>query len=148
MMTMKQIKGDMLDELTDLFIDVFNAPPWNDTWTREHARTRLLDIMKRPKFFGIAAYEENRPVGMVMGHGEQSFDGIHFQILEMCIANDRKGQGIGSDMMRELTAFLDEQGITSIYLLTMRGAGTEDFYRQHGFRVSDRMCVMSRTHRN
>lgn len=143
-MTLKQITADMLDELTDLFLDVFNAPPWNDTWQRDQARTRLRDIMKRPKFFGIAQYDGDRMVGMVMGHGEQSDDGVHFQILELCTANDRKGEGIGSNLLDELTDFLDRQGITAVYLLTMRGEGTEEFYSRHGFRTVEKMCVMSR----
>lgn len=145
-MTLKQITADMLDELTDLFLDVFNAPPWNDTWQRDQARIRLRDIMKRPKFFGIAQYDGDRMVGMVMGHGEQSDDGVHFQILELCTANDRKGEGIGSNLLGELTDFLDRQGITAVYLLTMRGEGTEEFYSRHGFRTVEKMCVMSRRH--
>lgn len=141
---MKQITGEMLDELTDLFMEVFNAPPWNDTWIRDQARTRLRDIMRRPKFFGIAEYDGSRPVGMIMGHGEQSYDGIHFQILELCTANDKKGQGIGDQLLDELTAFLAQQGITAVYMLSMRGDAAEDFYRRHGFRLLDQMCVMTK----
>ncbi len=141
---MKRITEGMLDELTGLFVDVFNSPPWNDLWSVEQARIRLHDIMKRPKFFGIADYRDNRLVGMIMGHGEQSFDGIHFQILELCIANDMKGQGIGSDMLTELTKYLESRGVASIYLLTMRGVNTEGFYIEHGFKTSQQMCIMSK----
>lgn len=141
---MKQITEEMLDELTQLFVDVFNAPPWNDLWSVEQARTRLHDIMRRPKFFGIADYRDNRLVGMIMGHGEQSFDGIHFQILELCIANEMKGQGIGSDMLTELTNYLESRGVSCVYLLTMRGVNTEGFYSKHGFKTSEQMCIMSK----
>lgn len=79
-----------------------------------------------------------------MGHGEHSFDGIHFQILEFCVANDMKGQGIGSGMLREFIDYLERKGVTSIYLLTMRGAASEDFYAAQGFDTVSDMCVMSR----
>lgn len=140
----KKITEKMLDELTELFIDVFNAPPWNDLWSVDQARIRLRDIMKRPKFFGIAEYDGNRLVGMIMGHGEQSFDGIHFQILELCVANDMKGNGIGSHLLDELTKYLESRGITCVYMLTMRGVNTEEFYGKYGFKISQQMCIMSK----
>ena len=52
---MKKIVPEMLDELTALFVDTFNAPPWNDEWKTETARTRLRDIMR-----GFAANGEHR----------------------------------------------------------------------------------------
>ena len=143
---MKKIMPDMLDELTELFIDTFNAPPWNDMWSTETARKRLRDIIRMPNFFGAAEYRDDRLAGLIMGHGEQSYDGMHFQILELCVANDMKGHGIGSEMIREFTDYLDRKGVTSIYLLTMRGAASEDFYAGQGFATVRDMCVMSRRH--
>lgn len=144
---MKKIVPDMLDELTELFVDTFNAPPWNDMWSLETARTRLSDIMRMPNFCGAAEYREGKLAGLIMGHGEMSYDGIHFQILEFCVANDMKGQGIGSQMLSDFIDYLDRKEVTSIYLLTMRGEAIEDFYAAQGFDTVNDMCVMSR-HRN
>ena len=141
---MKKIVPEMLDELTELFIDTFNAPPWNDLWTTEQARARLWDIMRMPNFRGGAEYRDGRLVGLLMGHGEQSYDGMHFQILEFCVANDMKGHGIGSQMIKEFTEYLDRKGVTSVYLLTMSGAASEVFYEAQGFRTVEDMCIMSR----
>ena len=58
----------MIEELTALFVDTFNAPPWNDTWTEKSARTRLRDIIRMPNFFGGAEYRDDRLVGLIMGH--------------------------------------------------------------------------------
>ena len=141
---MKRITPEMLEGLTDLFVDTFNAPPWNDLWSREQARTRLLDITKRPKFLGLADVRDGRTVAMVMGHAEQSYDGLHFQILEFCVANDMKGQGIGAEMMKQFTDYLEKKGITAVYLLTMRASSGEDFYLKQGFKTISDMCVMSK----
>ena len=96
---MKRITPEMLEGLTELFVDTFNAPPWNDLWT---------------------------------------------QILEFCVANDRKGQGIGAEMMKQFTDYLDKKGITAVYLLTMRSSSGEDFYLKQGFKTISEMCVMSK----
>ena len=55
-----------------------------------------------------------------------------------------KGQGIGGEMLKEFIDYLDRKGVTSVYLLTMRGAASEDFYAAQGFDTVEDMCVMSR----
>lgn len=141
---MKKIVPDMLNELAELFVETFNAPPWNDMWTEEQARVRLRDIIRMPNFCGAAEYREGKLVALIMGHGEMSFDGIHFQILEFCVANDMKGQGIGGEMLNEFMEYLERKGVTSVYLLTMRGKASEDFYAAHGFETVKDMCIMSK----
>lgn len=141
---MKRIVPEMIEELTTLFVETFNAPPWNDGWTEKSARTRLRDIIRMPNFFGGAEYRDDKLAGLIMGHGEMSCDGIHFQILEFCVANDMKGQGIGTQMLEEFLEYLDRKGVTSVYLLTMRGEASEDFYAAHGFDTVKDMCIMSR----
>ncbi len=140
---MKLITVDMLDELAALFADVFNAPPWNDGWSIEQARERLLDIINMPKFCGMAEYSGGRIVGLIMGHGQQYFDGVHFEILEFCVTREMQGQGIGGRMLTEFTEYLQGQGIRNIYLLTMTGPSTEGFYQKKGFKTSPNMCLMS-----
>ena len=140
----KKIVPDMLDELTALFVETFNAPPWNDMWTTETARLRLRDIMRMPNFCGAVELRDDRIVGLIMGHGEHSYDGMHFQILELCVANDMKGHGIGGNMLRDFIDYLDRKGVVSVYLLTMRSAASEDFYAAQGFDTVRDMCIMSR----
>lgn len=141
---MKPIKIEMIDELAALFADVFNSPPWNDGWSAEQAKNRLLDIINTPKFHGMAEYSGDRIIGLIMGHGEQCFDGVHFQILEFCVARDMQGKGIGGQMIAEFTGYLHRKGICNIYLLTMRGRHTEGFYQKNGFKTSEYMCLMSK----
>ncbi len=141
---MKKIVPEMLGELTELFVETFNAPPWNDMWSNESARLRLRDIIRMPNFCGAAEYRDGKLAALIMGHGEMSYDGIHFQILEFCVANDMKGQGIGGQLLKDFMGYLERKGVTSVYLLTMRGRASEDFYAAHGFDTVEDMCVMSR----
>lgn len=140
---MQPIKIDMLDELAALFVDVFNAPPWNDGWSIEQARARLLDIINTPRFCGMAEYSGGKIIGLIMGRGQQYFDGVHFEILEFCVAREMQGQGIGGRMLNEFTEYLKGHGICNAYLLTMKGQSTEGFYQKNGFKTSLNMCLMS-----
>ena len=74
-----------------------------------------------------------------MGHGEQSYDGMHFQILELCVANDMKGHGIGGRMLNEFLDYLDRKGVTSVYLLFCRLISTGATRKNSLWRAS--MCV-------
>lgn len=141
---MKLIVPKMIDELAELFCDVFNAPPWNDSWSVDQAKGRLLDIINTPGFRGMAEYSGDSIVGFIMGHEEQCFDGVHFQILEFCVARNMQRQGIGGRMLAEFTEYLHGCNIVNIYLLTMKGQRTEGFYQKNGFKTSEYMCLMSK----
>ncbi len=140
---MKPITIDMLDELAVLFADVFNAPPWNDGWSIEQAKARLLDIIHPPRFCGMVEHINGKIIGLIMGRGQQYFDGVHFEILEFCVAREMQGQGIGGRMLSEFTEYLQGKGVCNVYLLTMKGESTEGFYQKNGFQTSPNMCLMS-----
>lgn len=99
---MKDITIELIDDLAVLFVNAFNKEPWNDNWTIEQAKERLIDIINTPKFCGMASYEDKKLVGFIMGRGEQYYDGIHFQILEFCVDNKMQGKGLGRKILKEL----------------------------------------------
>ena len=35
-----------IDLYTELFIRVFNGEPWNDKWTKETAKKRIMELIK------------------------------------------------------------------------------------------------------
>ena len=39
-------------EYAELFVSVFNAEPWNDSWTKETAQIRIENMMKTGTFIG------------------------------------------------------------------------------------------------
>lgn len=141
---LREITVDMLDELAELFMDVFNDEPWNDKWDLSLAKERLKDMMDMPRFMGMAEYQEEKPVALIMGRGEQWFDGVNFQVIEFCVAKQFQGQGIGSRLLSEFMDHLKTHNIRCCYLYTMHGERTEGFYEKNGFAVDESMCQMYR----
>ena len=139
---MQMIDITMIDEISKLFVDVFNSPPWNDSWNFNQAKERLLDIMNTPKYIGMVEVKNNKIVGLIMGRGEQYFDGVHFQILEFCVDKSVQGQGIGSYMLKEFLQYLKCINIDKCFLLTCHGQKTEGFYSNNGFKTNLGMCLM------
>lgn len=141
----KEITKEMLQELSQLFINAFNAEPWNDQWTEETVNKRLLDFINTPGFYGLAKYEDGQAVAMILGRSEQYYDGEIFQILEFCVDREKQGQGIGKQLLNEMLTKLGEMEVKDVFLLTLHGELTEGFYAHNGFELEEPMIMMKKS---
>ena len=139
-MDFKEIGRNDIKELTAVFIAAFNSPPWNDRWSFETACKRLEQMMDGEAAYGIAAYENTEPVGMILGCFEQYYDGVVFNIREFCVI--MRGGGTGSAIFEEFEKRLKEKGVKEITLNTLKGEATEGFYNKKGMRTENKMAVM------
>ena len=130
-------------EYAELFVSVFNAEPWHDSWTKETAQIRIENMMKTDTFIGKALYADNGLKGIIWGQKEQYYNGTHFQIQEFCVKKSEQNNGFGSALLKALENALSEIGVVNIYLLTSRGANTEGYYRKRGFVSSGNMVLMA-----
>lgn len=144
MLAYRKITLENINEMADLFVESFNASPWNEKWTKETASKRLHQMINVEDFYGLCAYEENEICGMILGRMEQYYDGMVFQIKEFCIKNTKRGRGFGSVIFQEFKKRLKEKGIIEIYLMTKRGEFTEDFYRKQDVAVYTDMIIMGK----
>jgi aminoglycoside 6'-N-acetyltransferase I len=137
------LRSPDLDACASLFIAAFNAPPWNDGWTRDTAGRRLRDILESPGALGLLA-SEREAVGFLLGNVEQWHTGEVFHLREMAVHPGHRRRGIGTSLFERLEVDLRSRAIRSIYLMTAKGEGAEQFYTRAGFRASHRQVVMSR----
>lgn len=133
-----------INELSILYQDAFNAPPWNDQWTLESASKRLMQMLKCDGFYGLVSYKNNKIVGMILGNHEYFYDGIHFNIKEFCVDIQLRGNGFGSALLNEFLIRLKNNGIDKAILFTSRTDGTEGFYKKRGFQSFNTMVMMGR----
>jgi GNAT superfamily N-acetyltransferase len=125
-----------------LYVDVFNAEPWNDAWTVDTAQKRLSDMLATPGAFGLVVRPHD-PVAVLIGYSEQWYDGTHFYLKEMYVASRHQGTGIGTRLIRRLEHVLRQQGVDRVYLLTERSGPAADFYARLGFYRSEKMAMMA-----
>lgn len=60
---------DKLDQIVDLFLEVFKNDPWNDNWpSKKKVRKYLLDIINTPGFKGYLKFRDNKLIGILLGH--------------------------------------------------------------------------------
>lgn len=144
MISFFEFEEKYLEECTNLYVDTFNAPPWNDHWDYDSVYNRLKDIYQTPGFLGLIAYEEEKIIAAVLGNMEHWYEGKMYNLKEMFVQKDLRGKGIGSQLLNEFNEWLKKKGVTSIWLFTMEGDMTEDFYKKNGYKKIDKMVMMSR----
>jgi len=132
-----------LEAAAALFVDVFNAPPWNDSWTPDTAGRRLSDLLATPGYAGaVLVGTDGDLVGLIGGYRQRWYDGWHFYIAEMAVGRAWQRAGLGS---RLLTTFLDSlNDVEGVYLLTKASGPAAGFYGKHGFHQARRRAVMTR----
>ena len=152
-----------LPACADLFLDVFNGPPWNEHWERADAVRRLADCFGTPGFQGWVGEAAGKGGGsdddgsdddgsggggsltaLALGDREPYNGQSHYFLKEMCVAPAWQRRGVGRALVDRLTADLAAAGVHRVYLLTARDGVAEAFYRSCGFYVSPRMIMMSR----
>lgn len=135
---------DVLD-IAKLYVDSFNAHPWNDEWTIESASNRILQMINCEGFYGLTYYDEDdKLIGMILGNHEYYYNGMHFNIKEFCVDINIRGKGIGSEIIEEFINRLKNRGINEIILFTSRTDGTEGFYNKRGFESFNSMVMMGK----
>jgi GNAT superfamily N-acetyltransferase len=134
---------DLLAPAVEVFIEVFNAEPWNDRWTIDTATKRLSDLMSVPGFEGAALLVGGTLTAFAGGYRQRWWDGSdHFYLAEMAVRSENQRSGYGT---RLLATFLDGlHGVTQDYLLTATDSPAAIFYHRAGFRPAHRQGLMTR----
>ncbi|GAK53278.1 acetyltransferase, GNAT family [Candidatus Moduliflexus flocculans] len=133
-----------VEQCVELYIEVFNAAPWNDEWTTATASQRLSDIYHSPGFLGIACHVDDRLVGCLLGNIEQYYTGPYFFLKEMCVRTALQRQGIGQQLFERLYQQLQQDQMTSILLFTAKDFFPYTFYQKHGFHEVNGMRMMKK----
>lgn len=134
-----------LAECVSLYVDTFNAPPWDESWSPDDARLRLADFLATPRSTGLCSWGPGGRGdlrGFVLGHLERSGADDHFLIQEMCVRATVQRQGHGTRLLDALAEALPS--VDHWYLLTARDSAAAAFYETRGFRPARRQGVFVR----
>lgn len=140
----KEVTLDSLDELAHLYVETFNAEPWNDEWTISTAAKRLHQMINTEDSYGLCVYQNGVICGAIIGRMEQFYNGIMFNIEEFWVKNDMRGCGIGTQMFSEFEKRLKEKQVNEIILFTSKGDLTEHFYHKQNMKTNPNIIIMEK----
>ncbi|WHY55963.1 GNAT family N-acetyltransferase [Peribacillus simplex] len=144
MTEMLPLTSENLELCIELYMNVFNREPWNESWTYETAKERLSDLLHTPKFLGFLFQIDHNPVGFIAGNSKVSYQGLTYYLAELCVNNEMQGKGHGSKMLRSLEGELQKREIKSLYLLTANDGLAEAFYLKNDYVVNEDRVVMKK----
>ena len=137
-----RVEQDNLTECEAVFINVFNNPPWNESWETEAVAQRLKDCYQTPGFYGLIVKIGDVIIGFAVGYIEQWDKSKNFYLKEICVVSEQQRCGIGKALMSALEENLKNEGVEKLYLHTARDTFAQSFYEKQGFYVSAKMIMM------
>lgn len=138
----EEISIHHLEELAELYVETFNSEPWNDEWTIETAKKRLQQMINTEDSYGLCLYQNGLICGAILGNMEQFYNGMMFNIKEFWIKNGMRGNGIGTQLIREFENRLKDRNVNEIILFTSKGDFTEHFYHKQDMKSIPDMVFM------
>lgn len=123
-----------LDGCARLYAATFSENPWNEGWTPETARERLLQVIGAPGFHGLVVVRDEEVVGLALGYRRRRPEGDFFLLDEMCVSSTLGRIGLGHMLLTRLRRDLASQGVGRVVLLTGRNGPARAFYEKNGFR--------------
>ena len=137
------LSGEALAACVALYVETFNAPPWDESWQAHDVTQRLGDFLGTPRAQGVCLTDaDGRLVGFALGHLERSAGEDHFLLKEMCVRTSQQRQGYGALLLGALADRLSD--VRQWYLLTARDSDAAVFYGRNGFRPAEMMGVFVR----
>jgi len=126
--------SDHRDACADLFLRVYNAPPFDFHWLdRPKALHYLADLENTPASLSYVLIENESIIGACLGQKEEHFMNPGYKINEFFIEPGHQHMGIGSQFIMELENKIREHGINTINLFTQRQMSSFAFYKKNGF---------------
>lgn len=142
-LTVRDASASDLDAMTAVYVECFNAPPWNDGWSSADAGERLRGIVEARHFRGAVAESHGVLVGLLLGQKERWMGSFHFNLQEMCVLSAWQRQGIGRALLNHISGTLKREGTDKIYLITGPNTDAAAYYEALGFYSSRSRIVMA-----
>ena len=141
----REIEDEDLVRCAQVYAEVYNGVPWNESWDCAEALARLREIQGTPGFHGVVAIESDvgEVLGFALGHVLAWYGGSkHFYLREVCVEASHQRRGIGTAIMQALSRDLIAMGVEKVTLLASVDTPAADFYRGCGFSVNPKMVMM------
>lgn len=134
MLSIKELSVSSIEEIKTLFAEIFTNEPWNDDWSDENQlHNYILDLTGNRNSLAIGLFEDEEFIGMALGSIKHWYTGTEYYIDEFCIKSQKQGKGIGTKFLAMVEKFVEEKGISHIFLQTERTVPAFEFYKKNGF---------------
>lgn len=129
-MEIKQINQKDIPTLAVAMTAAYSEEPWNENWTQEKAERRIRAVLGNFEAIGLAAFEDGKIIGAVLGYVDPYAEEDFFFVSELFVIPEKKKQGVGKQLLAELEKALNEIKMNVIQLISIDY--NEAFYKKCG----------------
>jgi len=141
-MNIVPLTADNLDDCTGVFIKSYNQPPWNYHWTFDKAKQYLSEYMNCWSYAGFLLYDEEQPVGAMLGHKKTWWTGQQFMIDEFFISSEKQRMGYGKKLLDFCDRYANENQMELLILMTNKYMPAYNFYTKSGYITTEQYVFM------
>lgn len=132
-----------IERVVSLYIDYYNTHE-DGEWTEETTYKRIRQVMTREDAFGLLLEDRGEVLGFAMGYFEQYDECQAYDLIEIVVAGEHQGRGLGAAFMRELERQVHARGAMLIQLQSVNDAKHENFYDKLGFKDTKNLVLKNK----
>jgi ribosomal protein S18 acetylase RimI-like enzyme len=103
-----------LDDCAKLFVGVFAEPPYRERWGHDEALAYLRKFLSFDPRHCYVAVLDGEVIGALFGYRYPWRDRSEYYIQEIFVRRDRRGRGVGTDLMRHAVQRLGGDAVVSL----------------------------------
>lgn len=142
-MTCRMMAETDIDLVVPLYIEHYNTYE-DGAWTPETTCKRIRQVWSREDSLCMILERGREVVGFVMGYFEQYDDIQAYDLVEIVIAHEHQGKGIGTRFMGLIEAKVKELGGAMIQLQAVNDEMHNRFYGNLGFQNCNNLVLKSK----
>ena len=143
-MEISAITRQDLASLSQLYVSVFNNPPWNEHWEYSWAYERLNWVHQAQGFIGFVVLDKNIPIGAILGHFVPFQGSKGFTVSEFFVSTNYQNRGVGTRLLQKIELELRQKNYSFVSLLTSKNSVAESFYLKRDYKKDDKLILLRR----
>lgn len=133
-MDIRELNYDDLEDIRDLFIKVFNKPPWSMGVDKNRVEFYLDNLFNWGSFLAYGLFEKDKLIAASLGYIKPWIDGYEYFIENFFIDEDYSNKGLGKKFLDGITPLVREMHIMGILLNIEEKMEVKSFYEKAGFK--------------